>query len=333
MTTFLVTGAAGFLGHHLVEHILKNTGWQVIGLDALSYASHGTRRLQHAEVEGRPIMNHPRFQLVTWDFTLPISPGVKEIAGEVDFIIHMGAETHVDRSIEDPRLFARTNVMGTVNMLEFARTLKGLKRFVYFSTDEVFGPAEEAEYFNEWSRYCSSNPYAASKAGAEEMCVAYENTYNLPVLITHAMNAFGERQHQEKFIPKTMRYVEEGWTLPIHSYPGCTKPGERGWIHARNMADAVLFLLEESYLPSLKANITPQAYLDNLTVAQEVARLMGRKLDYELVDFHSSRPGHDPRYALNGGLLRSLGWEAPIPFEEALKKTIQWELSNRGWDL
>ncbi len=198
---------------------------------------------------------------------------------------------------------------------------------LYFSTDEVFGPAGPEVAFKEWDRYNSSNPYAATKAGGEELALAYANTYKLPVFITHTMNVFGERQHPEKFIPKVVRHVVRGLTMPIHSDPSRTKPGSRFYIHARNVADAVLFLLEHGE-PREKYNIVGEREVDNLTLAQMIARVIGKPLKYELIDFHNSRPGHDLRYALDGSKLAAMGWSHPKEFEASLAKCVRWMLER-----
>ncbi len=318
----LVTGGCGFVGHHLVEHLLRNTDWRILVLDKLTYASNGFDRLRDIEA-----YDDRRVMVLTADFCQPISVGIARELGALDYIVHMGADTHVDNSIVDPTPFVMSNVVGTMHLLNFARKLPGLKRMLYFSTDEVFGPAGPEVAFKEWDRYNSSNPYAATKAGGEELCLAYANTYKLPVFITHTMNVFGERQHPEKFIPKVLRHVIQGSTIPIQSNPTRTQPGSRFYIHARNVADAVLFLMTHSE-PREKYNIVGECEVDNLTLAQMIARIVGKPLKYELVDFHSSRPGHDLRYALDGTKLASMGWSCPKTFDDSLAKCVRWMLER-----
>lgn len=338
----LITGGAGFIGHHVVEHLLKNTDWEILILDRLSYSSSGLDRLRDIEVMKQ--LNEPgnRVKLFTADFTNPIVDGLAQEIGQVDYILHMGAETHVDNSITNPEPFVRSNVLGTMNMLNFARTQKDLKAFVYFSTDEVFGPAPEGVAYKEWDRYNSGNPYAAAKAGGEELCLAFSNTYRIPMVITHCMNVFGERQHHEKFIPLVINKVLEGKILTIHSNKEKTKAGSRFYIHARNVASAVLFILDHlpKYEPGIfypdriwsdKFNIVGEREVDNLTMAQMIAGFIGKPLKYEMVDFHSSRPGHDLRYGLDGEKMKSMGWSLPVNFEESLHKTVQWYLENKKW--
>ena len=323
----LGTGFAGFVGSHFLEHILKNTDWDIVILDRLNYASTGFDRLRDISV-----FDEKRVKIFTADFTKPIVDGLAKEIGDIDYIIHMGAETHVDRSIENPEPFVMSNVVGTFRMLEFAKTFPNLKRFVYFSTDEVFGPAPEGTSYKEWDRYNSGNPYAATKAGGEELCLAYHNTYNLPIIITHTMNVYGERQHPEKFIPLCIRKILYGEKITIHSNKDKTKAGSRFWIHARNVAEAICWLLENKDAKNGdKFNIVGEKEVDNLSMALFIADVLERKLVYEMVDFHSSRPGHDLRYALDGTKLKEMGFEYPKTFEQSLEKTIKWTLENPKW--
>ncbi len=322
----LLTGRARFIGHHFVEHLLKNTDWEILILDRLNYASNGLERLRDINV-----FDEKRVFVFTADFTKPIEEGLQQEIGQVDYIVHMGAETHVDNSTLDPRKFVYANVVGTLEVLEFARRQQNLKKFIYFSTDEVFGPAPEGAAYKEWDRYNSGNPYAATKAGGEELCLAYANTYNLPITITHTMNVFGERQHPEKFIPKIIRLVLAGEPVTIHANKDKTKAGSRFWIHARNVAAAMVFLLNHQTKHGDKYNIVGEKEVDNLVMARQIAHILGKELYYEMVDFHSSRPGHDLRYALDGQKMKDLGWEIPMSFENSLTKTVQWTISNPKW--
>ena len=234
------------------------------------------------------------------------------------------------------------NVIGRVNILDFART-QNLERFIYFSTDEVFGPAPEGIKYKERDRYNCTNPYSASKAGGEEFAVAYQNTYGLPIYITHTMNVFGERQSPEKYIPMCIRKVMAGQTITIHANPEKTKAGSRHYIHASDVADALLFLVGNSErVETAKAwidyggakcpkfNIVGSEEWDNLKVAQAIAQNLGQPLHYEMVDFHSSRPGHDLRYALDGSLMESIGWK-PGSVEDRLEQTCQWFKEHTEW--
>lgn len=345
MKTILITGGAGFVGHHVVEHLLKNTDWKIYIMDRLSYSSSGLDRLRDIDVMRELSEPGNRVKIFTADFTKPIVDGLADEIGQVDYILHMGAESHVDNSITNPEPFVMSNVLGTMHMLNFARTQKNLKAFIYFSTDEVFGPAPVGTNYKEWDRYNSGNPYAATKAAGEELALAWANTYNFPVIITHTMNVFGERQHPEKFIPKVIRAVLSGEKVLIHSNKEKTKAGSRYWIHGRNVAAALLFLLERwEKMPDVvprptywrmpnadKFNIVGEAEVDNLSMALSIAAALGKELKYEMVDFHSSRPGHDLRYALDGAKMSAFGWELPVNFQESLERTVKWTVDHPRW--
>lgn len=332
MTRILITGGCGFIGHHVVEHILKNTDWDIVLIDKLGYSSFGFGRLRDIQV-----YDDRRINIFTHDFARPITRDMRDEIGWLDYIIHMGAETHVDNSIQDPYPFVESNIIGTFNMLEFAKKVSDLKAFVYFSTDEVFGPAPKGIWYREWDRYNSTNPYSATKAGGEELAMAWANTYGLPVVVTHTMNVFGERQHPEKFIPMTIRKVLLGETVTIHADTTKTISGTRHYIHARNVASALLFILYRTSLASRpirdKYNIVGEMEVSNLEMAQYISDILGKPLNYEMVDFHSSRPGHDLRYALDGTLLKEMGWEIPLNFYDSLRNTINWYLreENQKW--
>lgn len=322
----IVTGGCGFIGHHFVEHIYKNTDWEIIIIDKLSYASFGFERIKDLN-----ILNDSRLKIFTFDLTNEIPVGIKyEIGKNVDFIVHLAAETHVDNSIEKPREIIYNNVMSTVNLLEFSKELPNLKKFFYFSTDEVFGPAMDDILYKEWDRHRPTNPYSASKSASENICISYENTYKLPIIIINVMNAFGERQYVEKFIPNTIKKILNNETIYIHANEDKTKSGTRFYIHARNIANAVLFLIKHGQIGE-KYNISGEKEVSNLDMAKFIANILGKKLKYEMVDYHSKRPGHDLRYGLDGQKLKKMGWTNPINFDESLKKTIIWTINNKKW--
>lgn len=323
----VVTGGCGFVGHHFVEHFLKETAWRIVVIDKLTYAGR-LDRLRDIDA-----FDSKRVLVLTADFAEPIERGVLREIADASYVFHLGAESHVDRSIEDPVTFAEANVVGTARLLEVARRLYSTERlqsFYYFSTDEVFGPAPPGVAYRERDRHSPTNPYAASKSGAEMMCRACRHSWRLPVVITRSMNIFGERQHPEKFIPKVIKSVLAGETVPIHAAPDRKTPGSRFYIHARNVADAYLFLVDRGMAVG-EFNIKGEREVDNLTLARMVAGIVGKELKYELVDFHSSRPGHDLRYALDDSLLRSHGWSPPRSFEDSLRKTVEWTLAHPQW--
>lgn len=325
MKKILITGGCGFVGHHIVEHFLKTTDWQIVSFDKLTYASSGYDRVRDINA-----YDDKRVTLFAVDFGKQISEGVLKECSDVNYILHCGAETHVDNSILDPGPFIYSNVIGTYHMLEFARRLVELEAFVYFSTDEVFGPAPEGVNYKEWDRYNSTNPYSATKAGGEELVLAYMNTYGVPGFITHCMNIFGERQHPEKFIPLCIRKIQAGEEIPIHGTADGQKSGSRFYIHARNVANAIHFLLER-FEQREKYNIVGEKELSNYELADAIATVLKLPLYYSIVDFHSSRPGHDLRYALDGEKMAALGWSTPMTIDQSLKSTILWTLENKQW--
>jgi dTDP-glucose 4,6-dehydratase len=323
----IITGGCGFIGHHVVEHFLKNTDWNIDILDRMTYASSGLDRIRDIDIFDA---DSKRTKFYAVDLTRELSEGILKECGDVEYILHMAAETHVDNSITDPMSFVYANVVGTGNILEFARKCKNLKSFIYFSTDEVFGPAPEGILYREWDRYNCTNPYSATKAGAEQLTLSYMNTFNLPGFIIRCMNVFGERQHPEKFIPMIIRKVRDNKVVTIHSNSEKTKSGSRFYIHARNVASAVHFLMGK-YEQRQFYNIVGERELSNLELAQKIASLMGKALKYEMVDFHSSRPGHDLRYSLDGTKMEMMGWKVPVTIDQSLQKVVEWTLKNEKW--
>lgn len=335
----LITGGAGFIAHHVIERILKTTDWNIVSLDRLDYSGN-LNRLADMMQDVDP-SQRSRLRTVYHDLKAELNPMIQEMVGDINIVLHLAAGSHVDRSIQYPMEFVMDNVVGTTNLLQYARGLKNLERFVYFSTDEVFGPAPEGVNYKEYDRYNSTNPYSASKAAAEEICVAFENTYKMPIVVTHTMNVFGERQHPEKFIPMVIQKARDGEVVTVHSDPSKTKAGSRHYIHAKDVADGLMFILEklQDYKHTgdyggakcPKFNLVGPEEIDNLTLAKMIADAVGKELIYEMTDFHSSRPGHDLRYALDGGLLKSLGWEPRIKFSERVKEVVEWTLANKRW--
>ena len=320
----LITGGAGFIGHHIAEHLLRATEYEIIFLDRLDCSGNLNRI---TGIDGWETFRR-RCSWVYHDLKAELNDQLRQQIGPVDIILHLAAGTHVDRSITNPLEFVYDNVVGTANLLEFARKSDSLQQMVYFSTDEVFGPAPVGVAYKEWDRYNSGNPYSATKAGAEELCLAYHNTYGTPVMITHCMNIFGERQHPEKFIPMTIANIQAGRKVTVHADATRTVSGSRFYIHARNVADAILFVLKHG-IAGDKYNIVGECEVSNLELALHIAAILRKPLQYVMVDFHSSRPGHDLRYALDGEKLRQMGWRPPKSFVESLKKTVQWTLAHK----
>lgn len=328
----LLTGASGFFGSHLLRHLMINTDWEFVC--PCSWTHKGTpERLENA-IEG---LDKSRVTVITHDLVAPFTEITKKRIGKIDYILNVASNSHVNRSIDNPGEFVIGNTLLAFNMLEYAREVKP-EIFLQFSTDEVYGVAPEGVNHKEWESIVPSNPYSASKACQEAIAISYWRTYNLPIIITNTMNLFGETQDPEKYTARLINKIYNGETVTVHGSEG--NIGSRFYLHARNAADAVLFILKnqppklynegENMLPD-RYNIVGDIEMDNLELAKLVARMMGKELKYELVDFHAGRPGHDRRYALDGAKLKSLGWEAPVAFLVSLQRSIDWTLSNKKW--
>lgn len=328
----LLTGIAGFMGCHVLEHILENTDWRVTGV--ASWTHKGTPERVEQVLSKKPEWKD-RVIIITHDLVAPFTEHTKRRIGDVDYIINVASESHVERSIIDPVPFVQNNVNLMLTMLEFAREVQP-EKFIQVSTDEVYGPAPDGVNHTEWSTILPSNPYSASKASQEALCTSYWRTYGLPIIITNTMNLFGEMQDTEKYTASLIRNINAEETVIVHGTPN--NIGSRYYLHARNQADALLYILKnvkplmypKSDKPE-KFNIVGDREVDNLELAQMVAKILGKELEYEFVDFHKTRPGHDRRYALDGTKLREHGWKAPLSFEESLEKYITWTLNHPNW--
>jgi len=337
----LITGGAGFIAHHLIYHLLKKTDWEIISLDRLDFT--GNLNRLDSILSNLTDRDRSRVKVVFHVLKSELNPWIRKEIGEVNIILHLAAGSHVDRSIEFPLEFVMDNVVGTANILDYAKHVSNkssqFEKFVYFSTDEVFGPAPDGINYKENDRYNSTNPYSATKAAGEELAVAYENTYNLPIIITHTMNVFGERQHPEKFIPMCIKKIRDGETVTIHSDKSKKIAGSRHYIHAEDVSEAILFLLNSEIKNEVdwggakcpKFNIVGAEELTNLELAEIIAKAQNKKLNYEMVDFHSSRPGHDLRYSLSGEKMKSMGWVPKIKVQSRIKQVVEWSLDNPSW--
>jgi len=328
----LLTGGAGFIGSHTVEHILERTDWDIVVLDRLTYAGN-LNFLTDSDIY--KVEGH-RVSFVYHDFRAAISETTKNLIGHVDYIIHMGAESHVDRSITDPIPFAESNVLGTVNMLEYAKSLPNLERFIYVSTDEVYGPVHyekgKLTMHVEGEPHRPSNPYSASKSGAEAFCYAYWNTYGMPIVITNTMNNFGERQNCEKFIPKVVKNILEGKEVTVHCkivHNEIVDISSRCWLHARNHADGLLFVLKNGK-PGERYNIAGE-WASCADIVQRIGEILHKTPEIRMEDFHSFRPGHDMHYGLDSAKMKSMGWVPPMDLNQSLEKTVLWMKENKKW--
>lgn len=334
MKRVLLTGGGGFIGGHTFAHIMHNTDWHLTIIDSFRHKGKTDRITEMLE-------SHPdwreRLAVITHDLKAPFSTQLIERIGPINYVINMASESHVDRSITDPRDFIENNVHLTLTMLEYIRQ-NPVEKFIQISTDEVYGPAPAGHNHKEGEPHKPSNPYSASKAAQEDICYAYWRTYDLPIAITNTMNIIGEMQDPEKFLPMTIKKVLNGEVITIHANADGTKIGSRYYLHARNQADALIFLLKNVDFPAYASgedigrfNVVGEYEIDNLQLAQKVAAILGKELKYELVDFHSSRPGHDLRYALDGAKMAALGWKAPLSFDESLKNTVEWTIDRPEW--
>lgn len=331
----LLTGAAGFVGSHVLRHFIQNTDWEIVC--PVTFRHQGRASRIQSALEGTDA--HDRVSVLVHDLRTPFLGADLAAVGEIDYIFNVASESHVDRSISEPGDFIRNNVDLMINVLELAMALKP-KMVLQMSTDEVYGPAEVGTFHKEWDGIRPSNPYSASKAAQEAIAFSYWRTYNVPVVITNTMNIIGEAQDAEKFLPMVLKKIAAGESVPVHanlSDPDNPVVGSRCWLHARNLADAWLFIAREldvqlypEHPEPLRLHIVGHE-LTNLELAQRVAAAAGKKLDYELVDFHSSRPGHDLRYALDGNKIEDLGWKPPVPLEDSIDTTVKWTLDHPQW--
>ena len=332
MARILITGAGGFVAHHLLEHVLATTSWDVVATDSFRHRGKTDRIAQ-------VLTGHPdwrtRTTVFTHDLSAPFSDQATISIGAVDYIMAMASESHVDRSISDPVPFIRNNTDVICNTLELARELEPAMVIVV-STDEVYGPVRGGYACPEWSTILPSNPYAASKAAQEAIAISYWRTYGVPVVLTNTMNIIGERQDAEKFLPMVIRQVAAREPVTIHGTP--EHIGTRHYLHARNAASAWTFLLDRGN-PAMypdadrpdRWNVAGSEQVSNLDLAQRVATIMSQPLLYELADFHSARPGHDAHYGLDPRKLAAAGWKPPVDFSESLERTVNWSLAHPAW--
>ncbi len=333
----LLTGVSGSIAAHFLAHFFTNTDWDIIGIDSFRHKG-WTDRL-NVMLEAHPEWK-TRLTVITHDLSAPISPIMREKIGHIDYVINMASLSDVEASIQNPVPFIKNNVDLAISVLEYARESKP-EIFIQISTDEVYGAsaAKFGDLRKEWDPIIPSNPYAASKAAQEAIAISYWRTYGVPVIITNTMNNFGEMQQSSKFPAMIQKWIQDGKKITIHGKEGLI--GSRSYIHSRNFADAILFILKNCP-PHMhvantadrpdRYNIAGDKQLDNLELAQVIAKLMGKaELDYELVDTHTQRPGHDPHYGLDMTKLYTLGWKSPMSFEESMKNTIEWQAAHKEW--
>jgi dTDP-glucose 4,6-dehydratase len=328
----LVTGGAGFIGSSLVLHLVQDLGYEVVNVDAMTYAAN--------PLSLAALNDNPLYRLIEAD----IMDGgrMRSAFGETqpDAVLHLAAESHVDRSIAGPGAFVRTNVLGTQVLLEATRAyydkLIGSQRetfrFLHVSTDEVFGSLGEEGFFTENSPYQPRSPYAASKAAADHLVAAWGHTYGLPILISNCSNNYGPRQFPEKLIPLCILNALEGKPLPLYG-DGLNR---RDWLHVDDHVRALTLILHKGKVGETYA-IGARCELTNKTMMQEICALLDElrpaTAPYAtLITPVADRPGHDRRYAIDPTKIESeFGWRPLKPFTEGLRTTVEWYLDNQHW--
>jgi len=332
MKRILLTGGAGSIGIHVIAHVCHNTDWNIVLLSSFHHKGYRDRL---AEL----LKSHPdwksRITEYEHNLTCPIFPELRDKIGKVDYIFHLAAMSDVFLSVENPVWTIKNNIDSTLVMLEYAREVKP-EQFIYFSTDEVYGPVLKGGAHKEWSTHKPSNAYAASKAACEDICYSYWRSYGVPLIITNTMNNFGEMQSSTKYPVIIQKRIENGETVIIHGDPN-GEAGTRFYIHSRNVADALLHIvkkgvhlhktgeIDEPY----KYHIVGERAVSNLELAQLIAGLMDKELKYEYLDFHSANPAHDIHYGLENNNL--MDWAQPLSLEESLKNVIDWQTEHREW--
>jgi len=330
MQTWLITGGAGFIGSHLVETVLQEReDVRVVNLDALTYA--GSLKNLAAVEDG------VRYRFVRGDVCDRELVQRLLLEEKVDIVLHLAAESHVDRSIEAPSAFVRTNVEGSANLLECARrawqrqdgTFPEEKRFLQVSTDEVYGalPLEGGTPFREDTPLAPRSPYAASKAAADLLALSYYTTYAFPVLVTRCSNNYGPRQHEEKLLPKTIACCLRRQPIPLYG----DGRNIRDWIHVRDHCAALRAVAERGTCGQVY-NIGADMELENRLLVRRVVTYLhlrySRAIDERLITVAPDRKGHDRRYAMDSSKLRQeLGWAPKIPFDRGLQSTVNWYLA------
>lgn len=330
MKTILITGGAGFIGSHVVRRFVKKyPHYHIINLDKLTYAGNLANL--------KDIENEPNYEFVKADITDAEGMNAVFQKYSIDGVIHLAAESHVDRSISNPMEFIFTNIIGTVNLLNAARLSwkenTEQKRFYHISTDEVYGSLGETGHFTETTAYDPRSPYSASKASSDHLVRAYFHTYKLPVVISNCSNNYGSFQFPEKLIPLSINNIRNNKPIPIYG------KGEniRDWLFVEDHAGAIDLIFHEGKSGETY-NIGGNNEWTNISLIRELCKIMDRKLNRlqgtsaQLITFVKDRAGHDLRYAIDSSKLqRELGWKPSLQFEEGLEKTVYWYLANEEW--
>ncbi len=330
----LVTGGAGFIGSAVVRHIVRTTDWTVANVDKLTYAGN-----LESLAEARDSNRHSHFKVDIAD--RPAIDGIFA-AFRPDAVLHLAAESHVDRSIDGAAPFIATNIVGTFTLLEAAlawwRTLepeaRARFRFQHISTDEVFGSLGPTGRFSETTPYAPNSPYAASKAASDHLVRAWHHTHGLPTLATNCSNNYGPYHFPEKLIPLTIIRALRGQSLPVYG----KGDNVRDWLHVEDHAEALTVVLRHGR-PGETYNVGGDSERTNIDVVRTICRALDEMVPAsphrphdKLIEFVADRPGHDARYAIDASKIRrELGWQPRHSFEDGLRQTVRWYLDNRAW--
>lgn len=338
MTRVLITGGGGFIGHHVVEHIIETTDWDIAVLDSFRHKGTYSRLDEVMSSFKRDAL--ARLQVFHHDLNAPIDYALERKMGNFDYAINLASNSAVERSVSDARECWENNCAIAINMLEWVHTQawSPLRAFLHISTDEVHGPCRASRSHEEWDIIAPTNPYAASKAAQEALFIAAKFTYNLPVIIANTMNNYGERQDPEKFIPRIIGQIYREEQVQIYTN-SAGEIGSRHYLHCKDHADAMLNILMQCDYKScdpldlpIRYNVAGSEEFSNLEVANLVAGMMGKNLQYKLINPQEKRPTYDLRYSLNPYLLSvNTGWEAPKGFEIGLQETVEFTLENQQW--
>lgn len=328
--TILITGGAGFIGSHVVRlFVTKYPEYNILNLDKLTYAGN----LENlTDIEGTPNYSFIKGDIVDASF---VNNLFKQY--QIEGIIHLAAESHVDRSISDPMSFINTNIIGTVNLLNAAKESWNdnfeNKLFYHISTDEVFGSLGETGFFTENTSYDPKSPYSASKASSDHLVRAYQNTYKLPTVISNCSNNYGANQFPEKLIPLAINNIKNNKPIPIYG----KGDNIRDWLFVNDHASAIDVIFHQGKVGETY-NIGGNNEWTNIDLIKVLCKVMDKQLgraegtSAQLITFVTDRAGHDHRYAIDSSKLQNeLGWEPSLQFEEGIEKTVEWYLANQKW--
>ncbi|AMD16616.1 spore coat protein [Methanobrevibacter sp. YE315] len=315
MTKILVTGGAGFIGSNFIRYMVnKYSEFEIINFDALTYCGN----LENL----RDIENKDNYSFVKGD--IRDKDTVDDLVRKSDYVINFAAESHVDRSIEDPEIFIKSNVLGTQVLLNAAKE-NGIEKFIQISTDEVYGTLGSDGYFTEDTPLQPNSPYSASKAGGDLITRAFGETYGLPINITRCSNNYGPYQFPEKLIPLMISNALENKKLPLYG----DGKNVRDWLHVRDHCAAIDLVLQEGKIGEVY-NIGGNNEKQNIEIVKLILDELGK--DESLIEFVTDRLGHDRRYAIDSTKIQDdLGWKPEYSFENGIKETIQWYLDNQDW--